>query len=210
MDCDSVNWRFSMERMSRSLFDRFAAWWEISVWAVRFWRGCLPGKKSSGGVLLLDDAKFGWRNGLGFCFQFCGWARRLRLRVFCKSFQAGTATIGRGKCLGDVCSNVHSWLRFSGVQFSNSAFRSVNLPADIEVTVVHWEFYVSFCDVSLYVHSSRLCLQIWMEVGVTHWCVLRSKRNPFVWEICVCLWFYKVRVQVTCVPSWIGICLVLL
>jgi hypothetical protein len=100
-------------------------------------------------------------------------------------------------------------LRFSGVQFSNSAFRSVNLPSDIEVTVVHWEFYVSFCDVSLYVHSSRLCLQIWMEVGVTHWCVLRSKRNPFVWEICVCLWFYKVRVRVTCFPSWIGICLVL-
>jgi hypothetical protein len=30
--------------------------------------------------------------------------------------------------------------------------------------------------------------------------------RSFVLEICFCLWFYKVREQVTCVPSWIGIC----
>ena len=75
--------------------------------------------------------------------------RRLMLRVFCKSFQAGTASSGRGKFLGDVCSNVHFWLGFSGLQFSNSRFRIVIWAADVEVKVAHWESHVSFCDVSL-------------------------------------------------------------
>jgi hypothetical protein len=43
------------------------------------------------------DAKFGWKNGLGLCFQVCELARRLRLRVFCKSFQAGNTSGGSGK-----------------------------------------------------------------------------------------------------------------
>ncbi len=46
-----------------------------------------------------------------------------------------------------MCSNVHCWLGFSGVQFSNSTFRTVIWAADIEVNVAHWEFHVSFCDV---------------------------------------------------------------